>query len=88
MKEEKTFNEVYDAWYRDKRNYVKQTTISSYVLTAENHLIPRFGEMTSISEQEVQDFVLEKLQEPSHGSKDPLGNFLYGSFDRNLHDHT
>ncbi|MBQ4147160.1 MAG: site-specific integrase [Prevotella sp.] len=63
MKEEKTFNEVYDAWYRDKRNYVKKTTISSYVLTAENHLIPRFGEMTSISEQEVQDFVLEKLQD-------------------------
>ncbi|MBR0523598.1 MAG: site-specific integrase [Prevotella sp.] len=63
MKEEKTFNEVYDAWYRDKRNYVKQTTISSYVLTAENHLIPRFGEMTSLSEQEVQDFVLEKLQD-------------------------
>lgn len=63
MKEPKTFYFIYDKWYRDKRNYVKETTISSYVVMAEKHLIPRFGEQTSITEQEVQDLVLEKLQD-------------------------
>ncbi len=62
MKEQKKFYDIYCEWCRDKRHYVKQTTISSYMLTVENHLIPRFGEMTSISEQDVQGFVLEKLQ--------------------------
>ena len=63
MKEQRNFYYVFDEWYRDKRNYVKETTISSYVLTAENHLLPQFGEQTSITEQEVQDFVLQKLKD-------------------------
>ena len=63
MKEQVTFKSVFYEWYRDKRNYVKETTISSYVVIAENHLLPRFGEQTNITEQEVQDFILLKLQD-------------------------
>lgn len=62
MKDPKTFQFVFDAWCNDKQSFVKPTSMSSYILTAENHLLPRFGEQKVITEQEVQDFVLQKLQ--------------------------
>ncbi len=63
MKELKTFREVFEVWCSNKRNYVKQSSLVSYILTAENHLLPRFGEQTNIEEQEVQEFVLQKLKD-------------------------
>lgn len=45
----------------EKRNYVKRSTMSAYLLTLENHLLPVFGSSVSIDEREVQHFVISKL---------------------------
>ena len=56
-----TIREIADAWKNEKRPYVKQSTFAAYMLTLENHLLPYFGDMTDLSEQTVQSFVLGKL---------------------------
>ena len=57
----KTIREIALAWKSDKRRYVKQSTYAAYVLILENHILPSFGECRALSEQLVQDFVLQKL---------------------------
>lgn len=59
----RTIREIAVAWKEDKRHYVKQSTQAAYVLILENHLLPYFGEMDSLSEKLVQDFVLQKLEQ-------------------------
>lgn len=59
----KSIREVAALWKEDKRQYVKQSTISAYALILENHILPTFGERDQLSEKDVQDFVLLKLQE-------------------------
>lgn len=56
-----TIREIADAWKDEKRPYVKRSTFAAYMLTLENHLLPYFGDMTDLSEQTVQSFVLGKL---------------------------
>lgn len=56
-----TIREIADAWKKEKRPYVKQSTFAAYMLTLENHLLPYFGDMTELSEPTVQTFVLDKL---------------------------
>lgn len=56
-----TIREIADAWKKEKRPYVKQSTFAAYMLTLENHLLPYFGDMTELSEPTVQAFVLDKL---------------------------
>lgn len=58
---EKTINEVSDLWKRDKKQYVKQSTYAAYTLILENHILPAFGDRTNIFEDNVQTFVLNKL---------------------------
>ena len=41
--------------------YVKKSTYSAYSLIIENHLVPFFGNKTSISEQMVQNYAFEKF---------------------------
>lgn len=61
---EKTFREVSELWKQDKKQYVKKSTISVYVLLLENHLLPVFSKhKNKIEEQEVQQFVLQKLEQ-------------------------
>lgn len=57
----KTIREIAVAWKEYKRPYVKQSTMAAYVLILENHIIPRFGDSDSLHENEVQEFVLQKL---------------------------
>ena len=57
----KTIREIALAWKSDKQRYVKQSTYAAYVLILENHILPSFGECRALSEQLVQDFVLQKL---------------------------
>ncbi|MFR9526291.1 MAG: tyrosine-type recombinase/integrase [Rikenellaceae bacterium] len=56
-----TIKEIAILWREDKRQYVKQSTISAYSLLLENHLIPIFGDANSVEESEVQEFVFTKL---------------------------
>lgn len=50
-------------WLNDKKQYVKKSTISAYMLLVENHLLPAFGNNYEINEEEVQVFVFKKLEE-------------------------
>ncbi|MDE6668440.1 MAG: site-specific integrase [Muribaculaceae bacterium] len=55
------FRQISTLWKEEKRNFVKRSTISAYLLILENHLLPSFGDMESISEEEVQAYVIAKL---------------------------
>ena len=57
----KTIKEIVSLWKSDKKNYVKKSTFSAYVLLIENHLLPTFGDKQEVQEADVQDFVLQKL---------------------------
>ena len=59
---QKTIREISDAWREDKRPYVKQSTMAAYMLILENHILPKFGESNELHENDVQGFVLEKLE--------------------------
>ena len=58
----KQLSEVIALWKADKKNYVKKSTFSAYVLLIENHLLPSFGNQYEIQEADVQTFVLQKLE--------------------------
>lgn len=58
----KQLSEVMVLWKADKKQYVKKSTFSAYVLLTENHLLPAFGDQYEVSETDVQQFVLEKLE--------------------------
>lgn len=59
----KTFKEIVEAWKESKRPYVKQSTFSTYMLILTNHVVPCFGDKRCLTEEEVQTFVLEKLNQ-------------------------
>lgn len=58
----KQFSEVIALWKADKKQYVKKSTFSAYVLLIENHLLPVFGNKHELEESDVQSFVLQKLE--------------------------
>lgn len=58
----KQLSQVIDLWKTDKKNYVKKSTFSAYVLLIENHLLPIFGDKHEVQEADVQNFVLQKLE--------------------------
>lgn len=45
----------------EKQKYVKKSTYSAYVLLLKNHILPYFGNYEKITEKDVQEFVLKKL---------------------------
>ena len=63
MENKKTISEIIGLWKADKKQYVKKSSFSAYMLLIENHLLPAFGEMNSIEEADVQAFVFQKLAE-------------------------
>ena len=63
MIEKKTIAQIIDLWKADKKQYVKKSTYSAYMLLIENHLLPAFGAKQELGESEVQVFVFQKLQE-------------------------
>ncbi|MEO7215790.1 tyrosine-type recombinase/integrase [Mucilaginibacter sp.] len=63
MNEQKTILEVINLWKADKKQYVKKSSFSAYVLLIENHLLPTFGHKKTIEEVEVQTFVFQKLKQ-------------------------
>ena len=58
---QKTFQEVSKSWCKTKRQIVKHSTMCAYLLTLQTHLLPYFGAMTVITEDDVQQFVIHKL---------------------------
>ncbi|MDY6148982.1 MAG: tyrosine-type recombinase/integrase [Porphyromonas sp.] len=55
------FTSLSAEWLADKAPYIKRATYSVYALQLERHLLPYFGDCSSIQEEQVQNFVLEKL---------------------------
>lgn len=66
MKEIK-FKEVSEAWKKEKKMYDKLSTYSAYCLLCENHLIPAFGEVYDITEELVQQYVLNEFNNGLNG---------------------
>lgn len=56
-----TFRQIAMLWREDKQKYVKRSTMSAYSLILQNHLLPYFGDVTVLSEESVQKFAIEKL---------------------------
>ncbi|TXK79450.1 site-specific integrase [Mesonia sp. K4-1] len=63
MNTPQTILAVTQLWQVDKKQYVKRSTISAYLLLIENHLLPAFGNKTELEEAEVQAFVFKKLED-------------------------
>lgn len=63
MTTEKTIKGISALWKEDKRKYVKYSTYSTYALILENHILPVFGKLYQLSEDNVQEFALQKLQQ-------------------------
>lgn len=63
MNKQKTISEIATLWKTDKKQYVKRSTFSAYLLLVENHLLPVFGQKHNLEETEVQAFVFCKLKE-------------------------
>ena len=61
--DKKTIREVAALWKNDKRQYVKQSTMSAYALILENHILPAFGDKSFLAEDDVQAFALQKLND-------------------------
>ena len=59
----KQFSAIVTLWKEDKKQFVKRSTFSAYVLLLENHLLPAFGEQFKVEESEVQRFVLQKIED-------------------------
>ena len=57
---QKSFREISQFWCDAKRPILKHSTMCAYRLTLQTHLLPCFGEMTVITENEVQQFVIDK----------------------------
>ena len=61
MVTEKNISQIAGLWKEEKRQFVKKSTFAAYSLIVETHLQPAFGNLTAITEKDVQDFVLHKL---------------------------
>ena len=61
MVTEKNISQIADLWKEEKRQFVKKSTFAAYSLIVETHLQPAFGNLKAVTEKDVQDFVLHKL---------------------------
>lgn len=62
MVTEKEISQIADLWKEEKKQFVKKSTYAAYSLIVDTHLLPVFGNLTQVTEKEVQEFVLIKLQ--------------------------
>ncbi len=60
--DKKQLSEVIALWKADKKNYVKKSTFSAYVLLIENHLLPSFGNQYEISGSRCTNFCIAKIR--------------------------
>lgn len=61
MVNKKNIGQIADLWKEEKRQFVKKSTFAAYSLIVETHILPSFGNLIEVTEKEVQDFVLYKL---------------------------
>ena len=61
MTNQTKISDIIALWQIDKKQYVKKSSYSAYMLLIENHLLPVFGDMHAVEESDVQAFVFKKL---------------------------
>ena len=61
MESTTTFAAVAAQWIEAKRQLVKHSSLCAYLLTLNIHLLPLFGDSTSVSEPQAQKLVIDKL---------------------------
>ena len=61
MVTQKNIGQIADLWKADKKQFVKKSTYAAYSLIVDTHILPAFGDKTSVGEKDVQEFVLQKL---------------------------
>lgn len=59
----KQLNEIAVAWMEYKRPFVKESTFAAYALIVHNHILPSFGACHMLAEENVQAFVLDKMND-------------------------
>lgn len=59
---QKTFEELSQIWSETKRPLVKYSTMCAYRLALQTHLLPHFGQKNKIDEDEVQRFIIHKVE--------------------------
>lgn len=62
---DKLFSEIYEEWLRSIRYKIKESTIANYVMKAQKHLLPIFGDKSidSISQDDIYAFMDKKHEE-------------------------
>lgn len=59
----RTYNDIFDLFIKNKKNVIKESSISTYTLLINNHLRPIFGKynINSINEKFINNFIANKL---------------------------
>lgn len=68
-----TFREIYEEWLPYKQKMVKPTTLSAYLLLLHKGVLPHFGEMRHIREEDVQAYIYKMMGEHGSGKKHMIG---------------
>ena len=63
MTKQTKISTIIELWKEDKKQYVKKSSYSAYMLLIENHLSSSFGDKHEVHEADVQRFVFKKLAE-------------------------
>lgn len=63
MKEQMKIKDIVNLWKEEKRRYVKQSTYVTYVALVDKHIISYFGEKEKILDEDIQSFILDKIDE-------------------------
>ena len=61
MVTQKNIGQIAGLWKAEKKQFVKKSTYAAYSLIVDTHILPAFGNLTSVGEKDVQEFVLQKL---------------------------
>ena len=61
MESRKLFKTIFEEWLTKKKLMVTPSTYAGFVLSAENHILPKFGELvcSSITEMSIQQFIAD-----------------------------
>lgn len=62
MANKKNISQIADLWKNEKRQFVKKSTFATYSLIVDTHILPAFGLLERVTEKDVQDFVLHKIE--------------------------
>ena len=59
------FSELFEKWYENNRHRIKESTGANYLMKANKHILPSFGDIAidSVTDKEINCFIDKKLKE-------------------------